>query len=574
MIRHMPLACLAALALLFSGPASASDLIRVIEDGAAHTADASFNGARVFIHASKDGRPSALRIPTGITVEFVGAGPDGAIILNGGTITEGIEVVNGGTLDARGGTIRGSLHAFGRDTVADVTGTDLGAVTEVVVQKGAELHLSKLSLPAKAKLWASDSTLTMEDVACGDTDWHAFNGCTLRFDRCKLTGPAPLPFGYASSVEFNDGLIDKPTCDMSPARARFAQSTLRLNSLHFPDGLELADCNVTTTEGLGASPTMRLVGGRVRGDVSMYLNSPRVDLTRTILLPRSLTLSASGMRMRAADPFVFSCGGASSLVATAADGEPIRAWVTWAGPCDGLRLVGADGGEFALRPADVTAAALTPVPPEMGLPWLRPGYFAQRRAAATRLVAPPFAAMLAIAATVIVARWRRRRPRRLALNLMATASLSLCVVAALMWSRSRGALDAWVYHSPGGTALTLLHSRGGALRVWSDRHATMGPGGGWRYACGPADATAPRLPWPRVASGAGEVWVLPYWLICLATAVLPVTALARMARDLWRRRRQPTACPQCGYDLRASVDRCPECGTTVVTAPQPLASLR
>jgi hypothetical protein len=46
------------------------------------------------------------------------------------------------------------------------------------------------------------------------------------------------------------------------------------------------------------------------------------------------------------------------------------------------------------------------------------------------------------------------------------------------------------------------------------------------------------------------------WLLA-GTAVLPLVALYRL------RYRSPTACPGCGYDIRATPERCPECGRTV-----------
>ena len=58
-------------------------------------------------------------------------------------------------------------------------------------------------------------------------------------------------------------------------------------------------------------------------------------------------------------------------------------------------------------------------------------------------------------------------------------------------------------------------------------------------------------------------WTLyvPYWFLLLLTAAMPGYRLSR-ARSLRRQaRRQLNLCRRCGYDLRATPDRCPECGT-------------
>jgi hypothetical protein len=59
--------------------------------------------------------------------------------------------------------------------------------------------------------------------------------------------------------------------------------------------------------------------------------------------------------------------------------------------------------------------------------------------------------------------------------------------------------------------------------------------------------------------GGGWEIHLPYWLIALTAAALPGVWMARFLRErrLWLRGR----CGTCGYDLRATPDRCPECGT-------------
>ena len=62
----------------------------------------------------------------------------------------------------------------------------------------------------------------------------------------------------------------------------------------------------------------------------------------------------------------------------------------------------------------------------------------------------------------------------------------------------------------------------------------------------------------------------PYWMLTTAFAALPGLMLPRRTptrlRALWRQRNH--LCVTCGYNLRASSDRCPECGTPVGTKPE------
>ena len=59
----------------------------------------------------------------------------------------------------------------------------------------------------------------------------------------------------------------------------------------------------------------------------------------------------------------------------------------------------------------------------------------------------------------------------------------------------------------------------------------------------------------------------PYPVFILATTALPLLWLRRRSR-----RALPGFCSMCGYDLRATLERCPECGTSLPVANRPIAS--
>jgi hypothetical protein len=56
--------------------------------------------------------------------------------------------------------------------------------------------------------------------------------------------------------------------------------------------------------------------------------------------------------------------------------------------------------------------------------------------------------------------------------------------------------------------------------------------------------------------------LIPYWLLTTVSAILPLFKLRPALR--WPKKRYRLShglCLVCGYDLRATPDRCPECGT-------------
>jgi hypothetical protein len=157
------------------------------------------------------------------------------------------------------------------------------------------------------------------------------------------------------------------------------------------------------------------------------------------------------------------------------------------------------------------------------------------------------------------------KPFRILVNALTFLSLLMFVATVALWVRSYSVCDMFdvrfattsprVSTLPAGMALVLvkLSPDDGEMldRVWWYTEPITGD-------------------WPRNALGFGfeslelgsrtmRAVIVPCWLVALLTAGLPLVSV-------WRRLQRRTAntsglCPACGYDLRATPDRCPECGT-------------
>ncbi len=58
--------------------------------------------------------------------------------------------------------------------------------------------------------------------------------------------------------------------------------------------------------------------------------------------------------------------------------------------------------------------------------------------------------------------------------------------------------------------------------------------------------------------------LVPHWFLTIAAAISPSVWWCKARRT--KRRNTAGLCKKCGYDLRASKDRCPECGTAIPAA--------
>lgn len=178
--------------------------------------------------------------------------------------------------------------------------------------------------------------------------------------------------------------------------------------------------------------------------------------------------------------------------------------------------------------------------------------------------------------------------RRKLQNIAVAASLALCVAATALWVRSYWRRDS--FGGNGRTSLWAVHSSRGSVAIEHSR-LVEGPAHfetvGFRHG---SDAPQPlrptslprqdctvhlRLPGISLTAGTLKIGfntdpaipvetaqelIFPYGLVVLLAAVLPCRWLLIRYRKA-RLAAGAKPCPRCGYDLRATPERCPECGT-------------
>jgi hypothetical protein len=163
--------------------------------------------------------------------------------------------------------------------------------------------------------------------------------------------------------------------------------------------------------------------------------------------------------------------------------------------------------------------------------------------------------------------------RRKLFTLAAVVSAVLCVAACVLWVRSYSVSDHWYWYHPvsvtdlslsrgsfyfreltmsGSQVLFSLHTSGHESRTPPEsteavaylfRHGFAGFGIRRRA---PGQMRFTDL-------------LVPVWPLIVVSSLIPAAWLyAHRKRHV---RRQAGRCSACGYDLRATPDRCPECGT-------------
>jgi hypothetical protein len=142
-------------------------------------------------------------------------------------------------------------------------------------------------------------------------------------------------------------------------------------------------------------------------------------------------------------------------------------------------------------------------------------------------------------------------------------SLILCLATVGLWVRSYWAHDVF-YRYSGGAKGFQLHSSTGDVVVYLGRNSPgVARADGWHHFAQPTfrSVTIPMFRFDRAPLESGFKWIIgtPHWLPALLFALAPAWWLL----GPWRRqskRRKLGLCLNCGYDLRATPARCPECG--------------
>jgi hypothetical protein len=183
-----------------------------------------------------------------------------------------------------------------------------------------------------------------------------------------------------------------------------------------------------------------------------------------------------------------------------------------------------------------------------------------------------------------------KRLLRILLHATTAMSLLLFVVTMILWARSYWMTDhLWlsprrgVHYDVSSRPGLILISRSALTGRTSDIYSdSLDRGPGWSF----ESSALPKTPVsPFTPEGSHPAWqwlgfdhlayaqsgrsygsrtfrriIFPTWSVALVSALPSIPLLVRIVR----RKKWGSAgrCPACGYDLRATPDRCPECGTT------------
>jgi hypothetical protein len=179
-----------------------------------------------------------------------------------------------------------------------------------------------------------------------------------------------------------------------------------------------------------------------------------------------------------------------------------------------------------------------------------------------------------------------KRVRRRLFDIAAAVSLALCVATLTLWLAGRSyRFTIYRFRTPVTWSISTT-TRGVVVGATRFSGPAAGPAAGepqWQLVT--VSATGPTLGVVRweflgfTASGFTHInapslttrtnyFMVPFWFVVMVSGGLSASAVLAW----WTRRGRRVlagqgCCPACGYDLRATPERCPECGTPATTTP-------
>jgi hypothetical protein len=163
-----------------------------------------------------------------------------------------------------------------------------------------------------------------------------------------------------------------------------------------------------------------------------------------------------------------------------------------------------------------------------------------------------------------------KRFRRWLFNGAVAISALLCVTTLCFWVRSHKYMD--LYDRDGYSLLSIYITSGDVLVDFETCDGGWQYMGTWKHTVDKPHtyyrSTDPLLQRLGFTCNiqidewmAHHVASCPLWLIAVLTGILPIVGIKRRSGT----QVSDGVCTSCGYDLRATPDRCPECGTIPAT---------
>jgi hypothetical protein len=145
----------------------------------------------------------------------------------------------------------------------------------------------------------------------------------------------------------------------------------------------------------------------------------------------------------------------------------------------------------------------------------------------------------------------------------------ICLTTAAVWVTARDPADLFAYHSRQDGYTLIRHRTGIWYFHYSENRVDRNPfvffrarpwSPGWHDAHFDYFRSGGDFRYRDGIDGAFFDIGAPYWFICFLTAIAPA---AWLTLRHFHNRPPSGLCPKCRYDLGATPERCPECGTVV-----------